>query len=141
MVVFKTRPDILVRTSDGRNIVTQEPIELHTDTGANYQIPPGFASDGASIPQELWSTGLAPFGPYWLATVVHDGAYRNTLQRQLENGFWVPATLGRDASDTLLLDCMTALGVPILIKEAVYEGVRFGGWRAFRQDRETQRRD
>lgn len=135
-IVFKSRPDLLVRTADGRNVVTQEPIEFSSDNGAHYQVPIGTASDGASIPQELWSTGLAPFGPYWLATVVHDAAYRNKLQRQLESGFWVPAMLSRDDCDTLLLDCMTALGVEMILKEAIYDGVRFAGWRAFGEDRE-----
>lgn len=137
MIVFKTRHDLLVRTTDGRNIVTQEPIELVTDKGAHYQVPAGTESDGASIPQELWSSGLAPFGNWWLGTVVHDAAYRNKLLRQLENGFWVPAMLSRDSCDTLLLDCMTALAVPIAVKEAIYEGVRIGGAEAFERDRNT----
>lgn len=125
----------MVRTSDGRNVVLQEPIDLADDHRAFYRVPEGSESDGASIPQELWSAGLAPFGDYWLAAIVHDSAYRGTLLRQLDTGEWAPAMLSKEACDTLLLDCMGALHVSQVTKEAIYEGVRFGGWRAFREDR------
>jgi hypothetical protein len=133
-VVFKSRNDVLVRSRDGRNFVVQEDIDLVTDTGTHYRVPIGAESDGASTPPELWAE-IPPFGAYWLAALVHDSAYRNTLLRQMENGFWVPAMLNKDDSDTLLLDCMAALGVEQVRKEAIYEGVHFFGWKAFRDDR------
>src|SRR5271169_298936 len=134
-LVFHSRNALLVRTRDGRNVVLQEPLEVVTDKGSRYRAPVGTESDGASIPQELWSTGLAPFGPYWLAAVLHDSSYRGTLERQLEDGSWVKAMMPKDECDLLLLDGMTALGVEFALKEAIFEGVSHFGWRAFRTDR------
>lgn len=134
MIVFKSRNDILVRTRDGRNFVVQEDIDLVTDTGAHYRVPIGATTDGASTPQGIWES-FPPFGQYWLAAVIHDAAYRGTLLRQMENGFWVPAMLDKDRADTLFLDCMAALGVDQLTKETLYEGVHIAGWKAFQSDR------
>lgn len=134
-VLFKGGPDLMTRSRDGRNFILCEDKDIVSDSGIIYRMPVGAVSDGASIPQEFWSLGLTPFGDYWPATFAHDLAYRNTLLRQLENGFWVPAMLNRDDSDLLLLDCMTALGVDIGKKEAIYDGVRLGGGAAFNKDR------
>ena len=133
-LVFHSRNDVLVRTRDGRNVVVQEPVEVVTDTGARYRVPVGAQSDGASTPGEMW-TALPPFGEYWLAAVLHDAAYRGTLERQLESGEWLPAWLTKDQCDTLFLDAMSALGVDQLKKETLYEGVHLAGWRAFTEDR------
>ncbi len=134
MVVFHSRNDVLVRTSDGRNFVIQEPIEVVSEDGARYRVPAGATTDGASTPAELWIT-LPPFGRYWLAALVHDSAYRGTLERQRTDGSWALAKLNKDQCDTLFLDCMSALGVPIAQKELLYEGVSKLGYKAFREDR------
>lgn len=136
MIVFTTQNEILVRTRDGRNVTLMEDVELRSDTGAVYRVPIGSESDGASTPPEIW-VKLPPFGDYWLAGVVHDAAYRGTLQRQLENGYWAPAMLNKDQADLLLLDCMSALGVAQGTKEAIYDGVRLFGWKAFSEDRKA----
>lgn len=133
-LVFHSRGDVLVRTRDGRNVTVMEPIEVVTDTGARYRVPVGAMSDGASTPNEVW-TALPPFGEYWAAAVIHDAAYRGTLERQLANGDWMPAWLTKDQCDTLFLDAMGALGVDQLKKETLYEGVHLAGWRAFKEDR------
>jgi hypothetical protein len=134
MIVFKSPSEILVRTGDGRNVTLMEPIEFQTDKGVTYQVPIGATSDGASTPAALWPT-IPPFGQYWKAAVVHDAAYRNQLQRQLESGFWVPAMLSKEDCDALFLDCMTALGVDQPLKDAIYEGVAMFGGKAFMDDR------
>lgn len=136
-LVFKSRNDVLLRTRDGCHFVLQEDVDLVTDSGAHYRVPIGAETDGASTPCELWPT-LPPFGPYFLAAIVHDAAYRGTLQRQMENGFWAPAMLSKSDADALFLDCMTALGVEQLTKEALYEGVHLAGWKAFNEDRASQ---
>jgi hypothetical protein len=134
MIVFHSRNDVLLRTRDGRNCEIAERIVLMTGTGEVYSVPPGALTDGPSTPPIVWQR-LPPFGIYWLAAVVHDAAYRNTLERQTVDGLWLPANLNKDQCDTLFLDCMTALGVPQGIKEELYEGVHLFGWRSFRDDR------
>jgi hypothetical protein len=111
-----------------------EPVEVVTGEGDRYRVPVGSTSDGASTPRIGWDA-IPPFGPYWLAAVVHDSAYRGNLERQREDGTWTPAMLSKNASDTLFLDLMTALGVEQGLKETIYEGVKFFAWRAFRDDR------
>jgi hypothetical protein len=133
MIVFRSRNDVLVRSRDGQRFTLEEPLELVTETGTHYQVPPGSQTDGASTPRAMW-TLLPPFGPYWLAALVHDAAYRATLER-LDSGVWMPAFLTKDQCDSLLLDCMCALGVDESIREEIYNGVKFGGWKAFSEDR------
>jgi hypothetical protein len=134
MIVFASNNSPLVRTGDGRNFEIHEPIIVQREDGARFRVPIGALADGASTPNELWIT-LPPFGRYWLAAVVHDSAYRGSLQRQLQDGGWTSAMLNKEDSDILFLDCLIALGVNDLDRNALYEGVRFFGWKAFRDDR------
>lgn len=134
MVVFASNNSPLVRTNDGRNFVLQEPVIVQRDDGARFRVPVGASSDGASTPCELWPT-LPPFGKYWLAAVVHDAAYRGTLERQTVKDEWLPAMLPKLECDGLFLDCMIALGVNELERETLYEGVSRFGWKAFNADR------
>jgi len=113
---------IAVRTADGLRVVTLEPFTFTRPSGDVITVPAGTQSDGASIPEALWSTGLAPFGTYWLATVLHDYLYRDTARLKEE-------------CDTILLEAMQALYVDETQATLIYEGVHFGGWKAFRGDR------
>lgn len=137
MVVLHSRNDILVRTRDGLNFVLQEPLEVVRDDGARFRVPADSTTDGASTPNELWPV-LPPFGDYWLAAVIHDSAYRGTLERQLESGEWTKALLNKEQSDDLFMDVMSALGVAQRTKETLYEGVHLLGYKAFRGDRTGQ---
>ena len=134
-VIFKGGPYLVVRSRDGRNFELCEDKDIISSTGEVYRMPVGGQSDGASIPQSFWSTGLAPFGEYWPAAYAHDLAYRGTLLRQLEDGSFVKAMLSKEQSDLLLLDLMTALVVELATKEMIYEGVVKFGWKAFTDDR------
>ncbi|BBO04463.1 hypothetical protein SG09_38130 [Bradyrhizobium ottawaense] len=50
-----------------------EPIGYIDPDGVEWAVPKGFATDGASIPQFLWSLIGGPFeGPYRAAAVIHD---------------------------------------------------------------------
>lgn len=133
MGVFHSRQDLLVRTSDGRNVALQEPLEYISDTGSHYRAPIGTTSDGASTPPELWPK-IPPFGSYWLPAVLHDAAYRGTLEVWTDTG-WKLAMLTKDQSDALLLEAMTTLRVEDGIKKLIYEGVHLFGQKAFRDDR------
>lgn len=159
-VVFTSEPEVLVFTEDFRNFRHAMPIRVRRDDGAVMQnLGP---TDACSTPCLLWPK-YPPFGQYGKAADIHDGGYRNTLQRlkadaddsllhqasalrkqalamleqanQIEASCWALANLNKDQCDTLFLDCMSALGVDQDTKDALYEGVHFGGWKAFRDDR------
>lgn len=134
MLVFLSPSDVLVRTSDGRNCVLQEPIEVATESGIRYRARIGSTTDGASTPPASWPE-LPPFGPYWKAAVLHDAAYRGTLEVQQADGSWIPAMLSKDACDMLLLDAMHALGVSNVTAILIYNGVRLAGANSFDRDR------
>jgi len=131
---FRHGPDLVVRTRDLRNFTLVEAKEIVTDSGEEYQMPVGAESDGASTPQILWTIGLTPFGPEGPADYAHDCAYRGTLLVK-RDGAWVPAMLAKSESDDLYNALMFSLGVSEKRRLVIYSGVKFGGWRAFREDR------
>lgn len=130
MGVFRSRNDLLVRTADGRHCVLQEPLEYVTSDGVNYRVPVGADCDGASTPAQVWNI-LPPFGPWWLASVLHDAGYRGTLER-MEGIAWVPAQLARTDVDLLFLEAMSSLCVDEFHKRIIYDAVVAFGGRAFK---------
>lgn len=122
-----------VSTRDGRNFVLLKESVYVAKDGTQYCLPFGAESDGASTPQAIWNL-IPPFGPYWPAAVLHDCAYRNTLQ--IWNGSdWVKASLSKNECDDLLLEAMASLGVGMVERETIYEGVVIGGTSSFEKDR------
>ncbi|MDE2101117.1 MAG: DUF1353 domain-containing protein [Patescibacteria group bacterium] len=134
--IFEGGPAIDARSLDCRNVELLAAKFVRTSDGEYYQAPAGGKSDLASIPREFWGPPfyLTPFGLYAPACVVHDGAYQNWLL-VMRNGIWVPADLSKDRSDDLLNALMFSSGVETETRLKIYNGVRFGGWRAFREDR------
>ena len=126
----------LLTTSDGRNFNFMEPVL--TDPmrdGSVFRIPMGSSTDGLSAPSELWWK-WPPFGFYWLDAAWHDAAYRGTLERQRPDGTWALAMLTKEQSDDYFLELlMKNPKVDMLERDAFYEGVKYGGWRSFREDR------
>lgn len=119
---------LLVRTADGQHFTLAE--ELHFTRpaevgGDTITVPVGAETDGASIPSEAWSI-LPPFGPYWLACVLHDWLYRCTQRTR------------RDC-DLILWEGMLALGVPKSIAQVIYNAVDRAGGTAFQADRAAQK--
>jgi hypothetical protein len=83
-------------------------------TSTRITVPRGFVTDFASIPQAFWSMGLSPNGTYSKAAIVHDFLY------------WSQGC-ARIQSDNLLLIAMKESGVELPLRNAIYQGVRFGG--------------
>ena len=75
-----------------------------------------------------------PFGPWWLAGVIHDAAYRGSLE-VLRDGSWSKALLSKDDSDNLFLEALESLGVSLTDRTLLYQGVHIGGWKAFDKNR------
>lgn len=113
-----------VRTSNGRDVTLLEPLVYTAKSGEVITAPVGTVSDGASTPRVIWQV-IPPFGPYWMATVLHDYLYRLTKQP-------------RDYCDNMLMEAMESLGVEFLLREAIYEGVHLGGEVAFNDDRRVK---
>ena len=115
---------LAVETSDGRHATLLEPLVYTSKAGEVITAPVGTISDGASTPKIIWNL-IPPFGSYWLATVLHDYLYRVTKQP-------------RDYCDSMLLEAMESLNVELLLREAIYEGVRLGGGIPFEDDRRAK---
>ncbi|MDE2097293.1 MAG: DUF1353 domain-containing protein [Patescibacteria group bacterium] len=126
---------MVVTTADGRNFTLLSPTDYLATDGTLYRIPVGATSDGASTPPALWPV-LPPFGRYWRAAVLHDAAYRGTLERQVD-GVWESANLPKAACDELLKEAMEGLGVDKAQVLEIYEGVHLGGGTAFAVDRKA----
>lgn len=104
-------------------------LAFRTDDGQAVTVFASYRTDLASIPRALWPL-LPPDGPWALAAVFHDAgystlgsyAYRGRLGRSL----WRPYS--RAEVDGILLQAMTALGVPGWKRFLIWSAVRlFGG--------------
>jgi hypothetical protein len=113
-----------VSTSDGHLFTTLEDFTYTRPSGEIITVPAGAETDGASTPQGIWNL-LPPFGSYWLAAVLHDYLYRVTKRPRKE-------------CDDILYEAMVDLGVPFIVRTAIYDGVRLGGSWAFDDDRKAK---
>lgn len=95
-----------------RGISTWRPNE-----GDKYEpvdVPDGFVTDLASIPQIIWSFGLRPEGPYAYAAVVHDFLY------------W-SQTRSREESDQIFLIAMGDSKVDDGLRTRIFDTIRAVG--------------
>jgi len=118
---------------DGHNIVLARDLFYYAADGTLFVMPAGATSDGASTPPEVWPL-IPPFGKYWLAAVLHDGAYRDTLLRAIGSGF-IRATLPKADCDALLAEAMEVLGVGMVERQTIYDAVVLAGTSSFTADR------
>lgn len=124
-----------VMTQDGRHCTIVEPIAYIAKDGRVFVIPRGATTDGTSTPPEIWPF-LPPFGEYWLAAVLHDCGYQNSLLIVNEQGTGQDkAGLSRDDCDLLFKEAMESLSVEQDTVDKIYWGVSVGGWKAFTNDR------
>ena len=97
---------------DGRNWRLLKAFPYHGERFGGT-VPKGFLTDFASVPKILWNL-LPPTGEYGPAAVIHDYLYRT-------------ARVTRADADWTFLEAMTRLGVPWLIRHAMYRAVRLFG--------------
>ena len=99
----------------GRLMMVMERITYTDPAGRVWEVPTGFVTDGASIPQELWSLLGSPFtGDYRVAAVFHDAAYKDP-------------GVTRDDADNMLHSACLELGCSDWLADVLYTGVRLGG--------------
>ena len=94
--------------------ISWKPEVEHQDHYKAVEVPPGFVTDLASIPQAFWSI-LPPAARYSYAAIIHDYLYWTQM-------------LPRDAADQILKICMEELNVDNVKVVAIYNAVKiFGG--------------
>lgn len=118
---------LAVLTGDGRNVRTLEDLVYEKKDGERIIVPRGTESDGATVPQIFWNI-LPPFGLWWLAAVLHDYLYNYTERP-------------KEYCDDVFLEAMESLNVPLLIRETIYNSVKYGGEIAFTNDRVKELQD
>lgn len=109
-------------TPDGARMILLESVTYTDAKGKVWPAHAGFSTDGASIPQVLWSLIGSPYtGVYRTIAVFHDVAY---------------STVGmvKDEADLMLRDGALELGCPHWLAEALYTGVRNWGGSSFSAD-------
>lgn len=122
-----------VSTSDGRNFVLLAPLEYVAKSGIHYRGIAGAKTDGASTPPLIW-VKYAPFGPWWLGAVLHDCAYRTTLEKLTASGLWMRVALPKEEIDLLFLEMMESNGVGLVDRETIYNAVKEFGINAYSDD-------
>lgn len=135
---------------DGRKWKITKPFEYCCgEPGApiRVEIPAGFVTDFASIPEILWNI-LPPTGSYGKAAVVHDWLYTHRVvmvhgQVKLWSGqrtlpFSSQRLVTRAYADSTLYEAMGVLGTGIITRLVIYLGVRMGGWIAWRDHRKAE---
>lgn len=90
--------------------------------GRVWPVPAGFITDGASIPQALWSIIGSPYtGKYRIAAIPHDVAYSTLGVAKLD-------------ADLMLREAALTCGCEPWLADALYAGVRAGGLAAYTDD-------
>jgi len=119
-----------------------EAIDYVAIDGTRYRIPKYQSTDFASIPKALWGPPLflIPTGFWSLPTIAHDAMYRNTMLTVDSDGTMRTANLLRQQCDDLCLEMMHSIVPQASLfekaqMEAIFHGLVFGGWHAFREDR------
>jgi Protein of unknown function (DUF1353) len=97
----------------------------NTDESMVIEVPPGFVSDLASVPQLFWSI-LPRTGRYALAAIVHDYLY------------W-DQSLPRSEADNIFKVAMQDLKVPTATVLTMYDAVRLGGRSAWDTNKSAKR--
>lgn len=101
----------------------------HLDKEVEFHIPKHFIVDGASIPRFFWRLVSHPLNPrYWVAFVVHDYLYGNSLLNIWEQN------LSRHDVDELFYEMLRAEGVGWTVANTMHKAVRSGGWTSFRKN-------
>lgn len=91
----------------------KRPFRYESDVAGLIEVPACFVTDMASIPRAFWAI-LPPWGRYGSAALVHDFCY------------W-SQTLTREASDDVLREAMTLLGVDGSTITEIFGAVRTFG--------------
>ena len=117
-----------VRSSDGREDMLLEDLEYFSKDGWLYRVPKGSTTDGMSTPAIVSGIpGFEPYGRHWFSAVLHDAAYRGTLQIW-KFGKYERANLDRAAADALIREALESQGVGVVRRSIIFGALRAFGW-------------
>lgn len=105
---------------NGKDFQLLEPLVYHVGNENSEEIivvPSGSVTDWASIPKLLQPILPNTYGKR--AAIIHDYLYRT-------NGLC--GRYDRKRSDEIFLEALIVLGVPSVVSNTLYSGVRVGGW-------------
>ena len=126
---------LMVMTADGHNCTLYEPLVYRRRNGDLIRAINYSTTDGLSTPAFLWPL-IPPFGKIWFSGVIHDAAYRNTLEKLNDTETtWLPITLSEEDSNELIHEAMETQGAGWLEHTVIYIALEWFGWRAFDADR------
>jgi hypothetical protein len=107
-------PVPVLPSGNNRAFILMAPMRYEIgNSGAEIEIPAGFVTDYASVPQSLWSL-YSPHDQYSRAAVVHDYLYWSQV-------------CTREQADNLFMIAMKESAVDARTRSAVYNGVALGG--------------
>jgi hypothetical protein len=113
---------VVMLLPDGVNVMVVETFAYVDPDGHRWTVPYGTISDGATIPQLLWSDVGSPLtGKYRAAAILHDFLYR-------------AQAASKDVADRVLMDAMRCSGVDEQLCRTIYEAVHVGGGSAYAED-------
>jgi hypothetical protein len=75
---------VVAMEQDGRAVKLLKPFSFKDSSGRIWTAPAGFVSDGASIPQSLWSLVGTPFSGKFQIAIIHD-YYVRTEERSWQD--------------------------------------------------------
>lgn len=87
-------------------------------SGNIIDVPPGFMTDGATVPRWLWWL-LPTWGTYSRAAAVHD-----FIIGSLEEGHPLPNAPDRLTCDWIFWEATGVCGTPLFLRVLLYAGVR-----------------
>ncbi len=130
---------LLVRTGNGLDDELLEPLVFEREDKSVVRAPTGATTDGLSVPRCLQNV-IPATGGDWFSGVLHDAAYRNQLEIQVQGygGFaWSKAGFTQSQSDDLILEALKSQGVSLPMRQIIFHALRMFGGFAFRDDRKS----
>jgi hypothetical protein len=110
-------------TRNGSRLFRLESAFRYRSSFGVITVPPGFITDGASIPRCFWNI-LAPFGEYFEAAIIHDYLYSPHNRR-----------FTRAQADAIFKEAMFNVGIGWFTRGLIYRAVRLFGGKLFKGTR------
>ncbi len=118
---------IAIESGNGRDDTLLSPLHFRCRCGILYRVPEGATTDGMSAPAIVAALpGYESTGRHWFSAILHDAAYRGTLQRMRITSC-EPARLSRDAADSLFAEALATQGVGPIRRALIRTAVRLFG--------------
>lgn len=120
-----------LRYIDGRRYLITDDFIVDTDTVGLITVPAGETTDFNSTPRALWS--IMPPQDYAEAGVAHDFLYTTGVRVVVDGGTGAQRhePITRAEADATHRELLIYRGCPRWKVEAMYWGLRVGGWRVW----------